>query len=46
MKCSLIDEHVKKPSAYGMSTFYKSSVWCERVNWVDSSLNLQNMTHH
>jgi hypothetical protein len=26
VKCSLIDEYVKKPSAHGMSTFNESSV--------------------
>jgi hypothetical protein len=26
MKCSLIDEYVKKPSAHGMSTYNGSSV--------------------
>jgi hypothetical protein len=26
VKCSLIDEYVKKPSAHGMSTFNGSSV--------------------
>jgi hypothetical protein len=28
VKCSLIDEYVKKPSANGTSTFYGSSVIC------------------
>jgi hypothetical protein len=26
VKCSLIDEYVKKPSAHGMSTFNRTSV--------------------
>jgi hypothetical protein len=26
VRCSLIDEYVKKPSAHGMSTFNRSSV--------------------
>jgi hypothetical protein len=26
VKCSLIDEYVKKPSAHGMNTFNRSSV--------------------
>jgi hypothetical protein len=29
VKCSLIDEYVKKPSAHGMSTFNGSSVLCQ-----------------
>jgi hypothetical protein len=28
MRCSLIDEYVKKPSAHGMSTFNGSSIIC------------------
>jgi hypothetical protein len=30
VRCSLIDEYVKKPSAHGMSTFNGSSVLCQK----------------
>jgi hypothetical protein len=30
VKCSLIDEYVKKPSAHGMSTFNRSSVCIQK----------------
>jgi hypothetical protein len=33
MKCSLIDEYVKKPSAHGMSTYNGSSVSYEVQFW-------------
>ena len=31
MKCSLIDQHVKKQSRHGMSTFNRSSVYVDVV---------------
>jgi hypothetical protein len=33
VRCSLIDEYVKKPSAHGMSTFKGSSVKCENARF-------------
>jgi hypothetical protein len=33
MKCSLIDEYVKKPSAHGMSTYNGSSVIDNRISY-------------
>jgi hypothetical protein len=34
VKCFLIDEYVKKPSAHGMSTFNESSVSCQALFYV------------